>query len=1723
VTTSLVASIERRANTYTSSDQFNSDVTMLVGGGYLVTWTSTTQEGSGLWGIYGQRFDTAGVPVGGEFHINTSTTGLQHYASTVALADGGFTTFWNDWGTQNVASTYSIQSQRFDSSGNAVGSQTALKPAGALQDYPRTTKLANGGFVLAWSEQNGANTDFHAQRFDGTGAKVGSEILVGGGPSVASIGHGVAALADGGFAVTWSTQSDGSGASVHMRTYDASGAPKGAAAQVNITTSGNQYYPSIATLTDGSFVVSWISDGQDGSGMGVYARRFSASGTPLSGEIPVNAWTNGNQNSSAIAALADGGFIVHYPSAGADGSGAATLARRFDSQGNPVGGEFVVSTTTSGDQTEGAIVARPDGGFVASWTSNDGSGWGIYTRVYSPSTQAPVFSTQNPVVGQGQSIDAAGLFREGHLQGNAYVTAELQAVTQIQLVDINRAAGSGYFTVDGVAQAAGQPITVAAGDLQRVRFVGGSAAGDDDFLIRMTDGTNWSAWQDGAVRTEQPLTSLTAGSELRTNAYTSGYQTHPTTTVLANGNQVAVWADGNGRDGSGYTLIRRTFDSQGNALTGEGWVSTYNSSDQFYPQVQALHNGGYVVVWQSAGVDGSGYGVTGQRYDANGTPLGLEFQISTGAGALYDQTQPAVTALADGGFVVAWTSVEPDGAETDVRMQRFNASGAIAGPAIDVHAVDDTVQRTPAVAALSDGSLVVAWSTTGTWRADADVALQRYDAAGQAIGGIVQVNSYAPPSASNQAWPSVAALKDGGFVVVWDSIGQDGSGIGLYGQRYDAAGAKVGSEFQVNTGTSGDQTGAKVVGLGDGGFVVAWSTLGTQDGSGAGAMAQRFDAGGGKIGGEFSLAQAVSGDQTQPSLSARADGGFVASWVTPDGNSYGISHRVWAGGTLPPAYSLVTGTAAADTLAGSAGMDRIRAGAGNDSVTGAGGNDVLYGEDGNDTLDGGTGIDLLVGGSGDDVYLVDDPTDQIYEQAEGGNDEVRSTASTYALGDPNLEALVYTGSAAFYGVGNALDNRIVGGVGADTLDGGAGADTLDGGTGDDVYIVGEVGDVILDSGGIDTVRVSLPSYTLAVGLENLVYTGSGNFSGVGNAGANALTGGVGADTLSGGAGADTLTGGAGNDTYIVDDAGDVVIELAGQGVDTLRSSVDRTLDANVEHLVLTGAALQGVGNALNNSMTGTSADNVLTGLDGNDTLNGGAGADTLIGGAGNDLYVVDNVGDALVELPGEGVDTVQSSISHTLLADFENLTLTGSAAIAGTGNAANNLLTGNGAANLLSGLEGADTLNGGGGADTLIGGLGNDLYVVDNVGDVVTELAGEGTDAVNASVSFTLAANVENLTLTGSASIDGTGNELNNSLTGNAGANLLDGGLGADTLIGGSGNDVYIVDDAGDVVTELVSQGADEVRTSLSSYLLGANVEFLTYTGIDDFTGVGNALDNRLTGGIGNDTINGGDGADTLDGGSGSNLLVGGLGNDLYLVSGAGDQVVELSGEGVDEVRTALTSYTLTDGVETLTYTGAAAFAGTGNALDNLIAGGASADTLDGGIGADTLLGGLGDDVYMVDSVGDAVVEAVNAGIDTVRTTLSAFTLGDNVERLAFLGTSDVNGLGNELDNWLAGNVGNDTLDGGAGNDTLLGGLGNDVLTGGGGADLFVLAPGDGQDRITDFDASQGDRIGLAVGQTYTVGVNANGDALIAYGGSDVLTLVGIQPDAVSSAWFIAI
>jgi Ca2+-binding RTX toxin-like protein len=517
------------------------------------------------------------------------------------------------------------------------------------------------------------------------------------------------------------------------------------------------------------------------------------------------------------------------------------------------------------------------------------------------------------------------------------------------------------------------------------------------------------------------------------------------------------------------------------------------------------------------------------------------------------------------------------------------------------------------------------------------------------------------------------------------------------------------------------------------------------------------------------LALSTAADRAGFAASAWSHG--VTPYASPDAGYAGV------GSYLGPQ------TAGPDFLEGGDGPNRIEGLGGADVIFGYGGADTLIGGDGNDVLLGGPGVDTMIGGAGDDIYEVTEPGDVVVENAGEGIDTVFSYLGAYTLG-ANFETLRLVGPGSSAGYGNALDNTLVGNAGGNTLVGAAGNDTMIGGAGNDAYEVTEAGDVVIEyaNEGSDIVFSYIDTYALTANVENLTLIGSARV-GYGNALNNTMTGNAMANTLVGGAGNDQMMGRAGNDAYEVTEAGDFVIENPGEGTDTVYSYIDSyTLTANVENLALIGSARVGNGNALNNTLIGNAVAN---------TLIGGAGNDTMIGGAGNDAYEVAEAGDVVVENAGEGTDTVYSYLnSYTLTANVEALYLVG-AARDGVGNGDANRLTGNAFDNVLNGGGGDDVLIGGAGNDTMIGGAGNDVFEVTEAGDVVTELAGGGTDTVFSYLdSYTLVDNVETLALAGAGRV-ALGNAGVNTLIGNASANVLNGNGGDDTLTGSGGADTF--------------------------------------------------------------------------------------------------------------------------------------------------------------------------------------------------------------------------------------------------------------------------------------------------------------------------------------------
>jgi Ca2+-binding RTX toxin-like protein len=462
--------------------------------------------------------------------------------------------------------------------------------------------------------------------------------------------------------------------------------------------------------------------------------------------------------------------------------------------------------------------------------------------------------------------------------------------------------------------------------------------------------------------------------------------------------------------------------------------------------------------------------------------------------------------------------------------------------------------------------------------------------------------------------------------------------------------------------------------------------------------------------------------------------------------------------------------------------------------------------------------------------------------------------------------------------------------------------------------------------------------------------GGGNDTLNGLAGIDTLNGGDGNDIIDGGTGADAMTGGLGDDSFFVDNAGDTTAEASGEGYDTVRSTLNWTLAANLDALILDGSAdINGTGNSDNNAITGNGGANTLDGGAGNDTLSGGAGIDTLTGGNGVDL------------------------------------------------------LYGGSEADSLDGGANGDLLDGGTGADAMAGGLGDDSYYVDDAGDTTVEAVGQGNDVVHTTISWTLSTNTETLILDGAGDINGTGNSAANIMTGNGGANQLDGGDGDDLIKAGAGNDTVLGGIGADQI--LGQDGADNLDG-------GADNDRLDGGNGDDILAGGSGADildggigvDGLDGGIGNDQLNGGDGNDSLNGGTGNDVLTGGLGadamtggtgDDTYYVDDAGDTTVEVSSEGSDIVHAAI-NWTLAANVEILIQDGAGNIDGTGNAIANTLNGNGGSNILDGGAGDDVIKAGNGNDILIGGTGADILVGG--GGADTFVVTAASIHTSGAVE-----------------------------------------------------------------------------------------------------------------------------
>ncbi|MCC7259478.1 MAG: FG-GAP repeat protein [Alphaproteobacteria bacterium] len=693
-------------NTYIVNDQNSSDVIALTGGGYVVTWVSDEQDGA-LGGVYFQRYDSSHAKVGSETRVNTTTAGDQNYNHAAALATGGFVVTWSGPSGANNRTFFRI----YNSSGTAVTAETASSTLGSDGYVGYPVLLANGNFMI--------------------------------------LSHNCC--------------SDGDTNTIQGSVYNTSGTLVTTATRINTYATLEQRDVKGALLSNGNVAVIWNSEDQDGSGWGVYGQIVTPALAKVGSEFRVNTFVAGDQGtddsydgSVTITALSNGNFVAGWMSYGQDGDNWGFYAQIFDSTGAKVGSEFRVNSTTQGIQEAPELLGLANGYFLAVWSGQnvDGDGYGLV----------------------GQLFDSSG----------------------------NR------------------------------------------------------------IRSERVITEIT-----RYNQY------EPDMAVLANGDVVVDYTHYTDAEDDGFETYRSVlrpfagYDTPSAlAVGGESLVNTYTTLDQDNPALAVLADGGYVVVWLSDGQDGNMLGVYFQRYSSAGAKVGSETQVNTQT--VDDQDVASVSGLANGGFVVAWNDYEAS--IDDVKFRVYDAYGA--------PVTGELVQggNTGAyVLGLTDGNFMI--SNHPTIVSSNDIQIGVYDSVGKAVVSMFRANT---TTAGVQKYTDMAQLTGGNVVVTWGSSGQDGSGDGVYGQIVTTAGVKVGSEFRANTTTAGDQGGdydeQHVAALSNGGFVVVWDTSAAQDGSGYGVYGQVFNSAGTKVGSEFQISTTTTGDQWAPKVTGLPGGYFFVVW-----------------------------------------------------------------------------------------------------------------------------------------------------------------------------------------------------------------------------------------------------------------------------------------------------------------------------------------------------------------------------------------------------------------------------------------------------------------------------------------------------------------------------------------------------------------------------------------------------------------------------------------------------------------------------------------------------------------------------------------------------------------------------------------------------------------------------------------------------------------------------
>jgi len=687
----------------------------------------------------------------------------------------------------------------------------------------------------------------------------------------------IAMNAQGQSVVVWEAAHMGSQApqQIYAQRYDSQGLPDGPEFQVN--TQAERYNlgwlsTSVAMGSTGDFVVTWHSF--NSSGINVYARRYNNQGQALGAEFQVNTNTEINSRPSSIAMDGEGNFVISWVSQNAGEKN--IFARRYDNQGQALGAEFEVAAITEGYAFGPNVAMDAGGDFLVTWVHYDydwsradimlrryasnGTAHGTVFQVNTLPAQMPGIPTV-AVDGQGDFVVAWTAYSEDWYDGNIFARR---------------------YTSNGTPQGVEFQINSTVEGVHTIPSVAMEA--DGDFVVSWTRyDEDWKNPQIHARR--YTSNALPQSPDFRVNTSSAYDHRYPMVAIDGEGNFNIAWTRyESGWPGLPSDIYAMRYNAAGQPqpalsplperdLRPEFRVNTYTSNHQSRPNIAMDDDGNFVVVWHSqGGQDGDGSGIYAQRYDANGTPQGTEFQVNTLT--TNDQRYPAVAMDADGDFVITWSTGTYGTFAQEVYAQRYNAQGIPQGSEFRVCTNTGWNKRSD-VAMDASGNMVVTWDGGGSGDLQ-NVYARRYNAQGQSLGEIFRVNTH---TTGLQLRPNIAMNSGGDFVIVWDST--NGGLYGNFAQRYDANGNSQGPEFQVNT-YMGIQPQSPAIAMAEtGAFAITWTYY--SNWPERNIYARRYDEQGQVLGAEFQVNTEMIDYQYEPAIAMSPVGDFVITWTASSG------------------------------------------------------------------------------------------------------------------------------------------------------------------------------------------------------------------------------------------------------------------------------------------------------------------------------------------------------------------------------------------------------------------------------------------------------------------------------------------------------------------------------------------------------------------------------------------------------------------------------------------------------------------------------------------------------------------------------------------------------------------------------------------------------------------------------------------------------------------------